>query len=170
MAPLESGFQVSYGEWSPRPELAINVVIWWPQTPGGATKYSYRDTLSTPHLKVTNRRVITYRLLDFGDMVVYDQIDGLTGEPTSGVPGLLFPAIGEGRVRQSRMAISRDGLQVSLAKVKKAFLRILTTVTIYPDGHTEKDVPTDRPDLLALEVRLKQSLKMDYLPRELSHR
>ncbi len=27
-----------------------------------------------------------------------------------------------------------------------------------------------RPDLLALEVRLKQSLKMDYLPRELSHR
>ncbi len=106
----------------PHPEIAIGVVIWWSRTTGGAGRYSYQDTLSTPHLRVTNGRVITYRLLDFGNIVVYDQIEGLSGQPTSGLLGLLFSAIGEGRVTQSRMAISRDGLQVSRAKVKKAFL------------------------------------------------
>ena len=114
--------------------------------------------------------MITYRLLDFGNMVVYDQLEGLTGQPTSGLLGILFSAIGEGRVTQSRMAISRDGLQVSRAKVKKAFLGLATTVTVYPDGHTEKDVPTDRPDLLALDLRLKQALEMDYLPNGSSQR
>ena len=147
----------------PRPELAVNVVIWWPKVPGGPTRYSYEDTLSTPHLKVTNRGVIAYRLLDFGDKVVYDQIKGFTGRPTSGVLGVLFRIIGEGRVVQSQMAISRDGLQVARAKAKKALLGVTTTVTVYPNGHTEKDVPADRPDLLALEARLKEPLKIDYV-------
>ena len=151
-------------EEGPRPELAANVAIWWPETPGGPTRYSYHDTLSTPHLKVTNQRVITYRLLDFGDMIVYDQIEGLTGRPTSGLLGLLFRTIGEGRAVQSRMAISRDGLQVSRAQAKKAFLGRTTTVTIYPDGRSEKDVPADRPELQALEARLRQPLKVDYVP------
>ena len=153
--------KVKKGPW---PELAVNVMIWWPKTKGGPTKYSYQDTLSTPHLKVTNKRMITYRLLDFGDMVVYDKIKGLTGRPTSGVLGFLFRIIGEGRVVESRMAISQDGLQVTRAKAKKMFMRVTTIVTVCPDGHTEKDVPTNRPDLMALEARLKQPLKIDYAP------
>ncbi len=146
----------------PRPDLAVNVAIWWPKKKGGTNRYSYVDTLSTPHLNVTNGRVITYRLLDFGDMIVYDRVEGLTGRPTSGILGFVFRIIGEGRVVQSRMAISDDGLQVSRAKAKKAFIGVTTTVTVYPDGRTAKDVPTDRLDLLALEARLKQPLKIDY--------
>ena len=65
--------------------------------------------------------MIAYRLLDFGDMIAYDRVQGLTGRPTSGILGLLFRNIGEGRVVASRMAISHDGLQVSRAKAKKAF-------------------------------------------------
>ena len=151
-------------EKGPRPELAVNVVIRWPNGPGTPSRYSYRDTLSVPRLKVTNWRVISYRLLDFGDMVVYDEIEGLTGRPTTGLLGLLFQAIGEGRVVQSRMAISRDGLQVSRAKSKKAFLGVTAIATVFPDGRTQKDVPADRPDLLALERQLRQPLDIDYVP------
>ena len=154
----------------PRPELAANVTIWWNGESGGPTQYSYRDTLSTPHLKVTNHRVITYRLLDFGDMIAYDRVQGLTGRPTSGILGLLFRIIGEGHVVASRMAISHDGLQVSRAEAKKAFMGVTATVTVYPDGRTEKDVPADRPDLLAIEERLKQPIEINYVPLKRSGR
>ena len=113
---------------------------------------------------MTNRSVITYRLLEFGDIVVYDAIEGVSGKPTTGVLGLLFRLIGEGRVVRSRMAIADDGLQVSRADTRKGFLRRTTTVTVYPEGHTEEGVPEGRPDLTALEERLKVPLEIDYVP------
>jgi hypothetical protein len=42
-----------------------------------------------------------------------------------------------------------------------------TTVTVYADGRTEKDLPANRPDLVALEARLKQALEVEYLPMRL---
>ncbi len=39
-----------------------------------------------------------------------------------------------------------------------------STVTVYPDGRTEKDVPADRPDLAELEERLKATLEVEYAP------
>lgn len=150
----------------PRPRLAANVRIWWPEARGGPTSYSYEDTLSTPRLKVTNKRVIAYRLLDFGDMIVFGEIEGLFGRPTSGVLGLLFQLIGEARIEENRMTISWDGLQISRARGQKAFIEKTLTVTVYPDGRTEKDLPPNRPDLLALEARLKQPLKVSYQPMD----
>lgn len=148
------------------PILAVNVIVFWPKTAQCPGKYSFHDTLSTPHLKVTNRRVITYRLLDFGDMIVYDDIHGITGRPTSGVLGVLFRIIGEGRVVQSRIAISSDGLQITHAHAKKGIFSVKSTVTVYPNGRTEKNVPTDRKDLRALAAQLKQSLKIKYISWE----
>ena len=107
--------------------------------------------------------MITYRLLDFGDWAVYDEIEGITGRPMSGVLALLFQVIGEGHITHSRMAISEDGIQVSRATAEKAFMEVTTTVTVYPDGTMEKDVPADRSDLLELERRLKQPLEIDYV-------
>ena len=147
---------------APTPELAVNVRIWWKDQPGKPDRYSYRDTLSTPKLKVTNQRVMTYRLVDFGDWVIYDEIKGLTGRPTSGILGFLFRIIGEGRVLQTRMAISKDGLQINRATAKKGFIKRIDTVTVYPDGKMEKDVPPDRPDLLEIANRIKQLLEIDY--------
>ncbi len=100
------------------PELALNVMLWWEPTSDAPDRYSYLDSLSTPTLSVTNKSVITYRLLDMGDMVVYDQIEGLAGRPTSGALGLLFRIMGEGSVVWSRTAIAPDGVQVTRARVK----------------------------------------------------
>jgi hypothetical protein len=149
---------------APLPETALNVRIGWPESRDRPASYSYADTLSTPHLKVTNRRLITYRLLAFGDMVAFGEIEGLHGRPTSGVLGLLFKVIGEGRVEENRMAIAADGLQIARARARKAFFEVATTVTVYPDGRTEKDVPPGRPDLLELEARLKRPLAVAFQP------
>ena len=148
----------------PVPDLAVNVRIWWKKKNNGSKAYSYHDTLSTPHLKVTNHRVITYRLLDYKEWIVFDKIEGLTGRPTTGLLGFLFQIIGEGRVVESRFAVSSDGMQINRARAEKAFFSVHTTVTVKPDGHTSKDVPPDRPDLLDLEMTLKKNLEIDYLP------
>jgi hypothetical protein len=146
----------------PGPEAALNVVIWWSRRPDGRGSYSYEDLLATPHLRVTNERVITYRLVDFRGMTLYDEIDGLKGRPLSGLLSVLFRLIGEGQVVQNRMIISEDGLQISRARAEKAFMDVTSTVTVYPDGRTEKDVPEGRPDLVAIEARLKQPLELRY--------
>lgn len=150
------------GAEGPRPDLGLNVRIEWPEARGGPTEYSYEDTLSTPQLKVTNKRVMSYRLLDFGHMVVFGEIEGLMGRPTTGVLGVLFKVIGEGQVAENRMAVSPDGIQVARARCRKAFFEVNTTVTVYPDGRTDKDTPPGRPDLAALEARLKQPLRLRY--------
>ena len=107
--------------------------------------------------------MITYRLLDFGDWIVYDEIEGITARPESGVLALLLQVIGEGRITHSRMAIAKDGIQVSWTTAEKAFMEVTTTVTIYPDGTIEMDVPDGRPDLLELERRLKQPMEIEYV-------
>ena len=148
---------------APTPELAANVRTWWKDQPGKPDRYSYLDTLATPNLRVTNRRVMSYRLLDFGNWAVYDEFDGVTARPTSGVLGLLFRFIGEGSVVQTRMAVSKDGLQVLRSTAKKGFIKKTTTVTVYPDGKMEKDVPPNRPDLLEIATRISQPLEIEYV-------
>jgi hypothetical protein len=148
----------------PTPSFAMSVSIGWPETPGAPKSYSYEDALSSPRLKATNKSLITYRLLDYGGMIVFDDIEGLYGRPTSGLLGFLFSVIGEGHVEQNRMTISQDGLQISRARAARAFFHVETTVTVYADGRTEKDLPANRPDLVALETRLKQPLEVEYLP------
>ncbi len=147
----------------PVPELAVNVRIRWADGPGRPDRYSYIDTLSTPTIRLTNRRVITYRLLDFGDWIVYDEIAGITARPESGVLALLFRFIGEGRMTHSRIAIAKDGIHVSRTRAEKAFMKVMTTVTIYPNGILEKGVPEGRPDLLELERLLEQPMVIEYV-------
>jgi len=146
----------------PAPVLAVNVCIWWPARPGAADSYSYEDGLSTPRLKVTNERVISYRLLEFADLTLFGDVQGLRGRPTSGILGLLFRLIGEGRIVENRMALSADGLQVARARARKALFEVVSTVTVYPDGRTEKDLPAGRPDLAALDAVLKRPLAVGY--------
>jgi len=155
---------IKKAERGPSPQLAVNVKVSWPDTAELPAKYSFEDTLSTPNLNVTNHRVITYRLLDFGDMIVYDEIQGLTGRPTSGILGLLFRVIGEGEVVHSRITISADGLQITRAQARKGPIVITETVTVQPDGKTEKGLPAGRRDLPALEKKLKRPLRIRYVP------
>lgn len=147
----------------PAPQLALNVRIWWDERKDKADDYSYRDTLSTPTLKITIRRLISYRLLDLGDWFVCDKIRGLSGRPTSGLLGFIFRIIGDGRVVHSRMAVSADGLQIVRGTSKKGFMGMTTTATIYPDGEMIKDLPDGRSDLKELKERIKQSLEVEYV-------
>ena len=146
----------------PAPLLALGVTISWPAAPGAPTEYSYEDTQSTPHLKVTENRVITYHLLDYGDMIVLDRVEGLTGRPTSGALGLLFSVLGEGRIVEYRMVIMPDGLQVSRGRVRKAFFEVATTVTVRPDGRAEKGVPPG-PEFRDVERRLSAPIEIRYV-------
>ena len=148
----------------PRPAFAANVTVWWPERRGSPDSYSYEDLLSTPHLEVTNQRRIAYRLLEVDGMVVYGEVQGLLGRPTSGILGALFQVIGKGHVKESRMLISRDGLQVSRAVARKWSFGVTQTVTVHPDGRMEKDIPRDRPDLKALAARLEAPLGIRYRP------
>jgi hypothetical protein len=146
----------------PTPRLALDVTISWPAAPGAPSEYSYEDTQSTPHLKVTDKRVITYHLLDFGDMIVLDRMEGLTGRPTTGALGLLFAVIGEGRIVEYRMVVAPDGTQVSRGRARKAFFEVATTLTVRPDGRTEKGVPPE-PGFKAIEQRLSAPLEIRYV-------
>jgi len=146
----------------PAPRLALGITISWPDAPGAPSEYSYEDTQGTPHLKVTNKRVITYHLLDYGDMIAVDGMEGLTGRPTTGALGVLFSVIGEGRIVEYRMVVTPDGLQVSRGRARKAFFDVATTLTVRPDGRTEKGVP-DEPRFLDIEARLSAPLEIRYV-------
>ncbi len=78
---------------------------------------------------------------------------------------MLFQLIGEGSVVESRIAVAADGLQITRARARKMF-EVATTVTVHPDGRTEKDVPAGRPDLVAIDARLKQPLRLRHPPME----
>ena len=146
------------------PTFAINVRTAWPDRPDGMDKFSVLDTLSVPKLRVTNRQEISYRMLDFGDMVMNDEIRGTSGRPLSGVLGALFSLIGEGSLVYYRSVLVDDGVQVVRVKAKKMLFSKTATITIYPDGRAENDVPPDRPDLAATEELLKQDREIEYHP------
>jgi len=148
------------------PDMALNVRFWWPAVPGAAKSFSSLDTLSVPKLRVTNMRVITYRLLDFGDMIVCDRVHGLRGRPVSGLLGIMFRLIGDVAVVSSRMAISNVNLQIVRVHSRKHRMGLRTTGTVHPDGRAEKGIPKGRPDLAAAEARLKRRLTIEYEPLE----
>jgi hypothetical protein len=144
--------------------LALNVCVGPLQQASVPPRYSYDDDSSTPRLRVTVEREYRYRLLDLGDQVVLDDIEGLHGRPTSGLLGLLFTLIGEGRAVRSRMAFASDGTQVMVGQANKAFIARTATVTVHPDGTADHGVPGGRPDLAALEARLREPLGVEYVP------
>lgn len=145
----------------PAPLAALNVRLWWS---GGPWKYSYEDTLSTPHLRVSFRRVSTHRLLEFPDMIFYDEIEGLSVRPTSGALGALFLLLGDARVRESRIGVADDGLQIIRGRFTSGVLGKTVTGTVQPDGRAEKGMPAGRPDLARLEDLLRREIHIEYLP------
>lgn len=147
----------------PAPLIASNVRLEWSDRPDGLRKFSFVDSLSDPKLQATNHQVMTFRFLVFSDMMVLDDIEGISGRPLSGLLGTLFKLIGEGDAKFSRFSISTDGLQVVRAKAKK-LISTTVTATINPDGRARNGVPDGRRDLLEIEARLKQPLEFEYYP------
>jgi len=148
----------------PQPRSVANIRISWERAPGKPDQYSYDDNLSSPHLRVTQKQLITYRLVDYVDRLWYAEITGLHGRPTSGALGVLFDLIGEARVQESRSAFLSDGVQVVRGRATKWGIDRTETMTVWPNGHADQGVPAGRPDLAALEARLREPLAIRFRP------
>jgi hypothetical protein len=147
----------------PTPLIAANVRLAWPDRPDKVRKFSFEDTLSVPRLKATNHQVMTFRFLVFSDMIVLDDIEGISGRPLNGVLGAIFKVIGEGNAVYARYSVSTDGRQVMRTKATKVISKTVTA-TINADGTGQSGVPEGRTDMLAMEARLEQPLDLEYYP------
>ena len=148
----------------PQPRTVANVWIYWPKEPGRPDAYSYDDLRSQPTLRVTQERVISYRLVDYEDRLWYADVRGLRGRPTSGTLGALFALIGEASVVESRSATAADGTLVSRSRARKWGFDKTKTVTIFRSGRALDGIPPNRPDLEALAERLDEPLEIRFLP------
>jgi len=148
-------------EAGPEPRRALAVRVEWPDTGDVPDRYTYEDTLSDPHLRLRHEREITYRLLDYDSLVVYDAMEGISGRPTSGALGALFAVLGMTGFLESRYAVADDGTQLTYTRVKKLFT-FDAVATVSPEGRAERGVPDDRPDLEALRPRVEADLEVRY--------
>lgn len=146
-----------------RPELALAVRVSWPDTGGAPDSYTYEDTASDPSIRLRHERVVRYRLLDFDSVTVYDEMEGVSGRPTSGLLGSLFDVMGMVDFRESRYAVAPDGAQVAMVRAEK-LLPLTAVATVTPDGRAGRGIPPDRDDLVPLRRRLQRPLGLEYVP------
>lgn len=132
---------------------ALNVKAGWPPGPAAPATYRFLDTSSDPHVETLREQVGTWRLLDYGDVIVQDEIQGVSGRATSGLLGAVFTVLGQARVLQSRFAMAADGLLVVRTAVRSG-ITVTQSATVTPDGQVRPGLLPNRPDLEALEDRL----------------
>jgi hypothetical protein len=147
----------------PQPTMTLSVTASWPAMRGMPESFSYVDTYSDPNLKVTNQRMVTYKLIDFGDFTLYDRINGVSGRPISGALGFIFRVLGDSQVVQSRAAITTtDQLQIVKAHARWHFIDRNPLVTIQVDGKAREGIDRTRQDLRDIEKRLNQEIRIRY--------
>jgi hypothetical protein len=155
-------------EKGPAPVLALNVKGGWPKTPHAPSSYSYEDKSSKPYVEVTHQQIVSYRILNFGDIIVCDEILGITGRVTSGALGAIFSVLGKAQVLHSRYLVAPDGMMLSRAGAKKLFT-VTRTVAIYPDGQLLPELPDGRPDLEKLDETLSNfNYEIKFVPMDVS--
>jgi hypothetical protein len=148
----------------PTPRTALDVMIFWPDSGGATHEFSYKDTLSVPKVDVFNHRVIRFKMLEYDDMLLFDEVSGISVRPV-GFLSAVFAVIGKPDLKQTRLAISPDYWQVVRGRVKILLgISKTGTATIEPGGRGHEGVPADRPDLAALKERMKRSLELHYGP------
>lgn len=146
----------------PMPILSLDVTIFWADSAGAPSQFSYKDTLSVPRMEVYNDRVIRFKLLEYDSMLVFDQITGISVKPRGFLSGL-FSMLDKPDLKQNRLAVSADQWQVMRGQVKAIFgISKTGTAAIEPDGRGHEGIPTDRADLRLLEERLRLPLKVRY--------
>lgn len=137
--------------------LAVRVG-WTPETaPGQAESYTYEDTRSDPDVRIRQQHDIHYLLIDFGDMVAYEHMQGVAGRPTSGGFGALFALLGMADIESVRYAVAGDASQINRTRVHKLF-DFTTHAVIRPDGTAERGIPADRPQYQRLAQRLDRDI------------
>lgn len=149
-------------EEGPVPIMSLAITLFLPDTGDAPSEFSYKDTLSVPRVDVYNKRIVRSKLLDYGDMLVFDQVTGISVRPM-GFLSAVFAVLGKPDLKQTRLAVSADEWQVLRARVKVfAGMSKTGTATIEPGGRGHEGVPRERPDLRKLAQRIKQPLKLHY--------
>jgi hypothetical protein len=146
----------------PAPLRALDVTIFWPDSAGAPSQFSYKDTLSVPKMDVYDDRVIRFKLLEYADMWVFDRVTGISVRPL-GFLSAVFAVVGKPDLKQTRLATSADQWSVVRGQVKVLLGITKTgTATIEPGGRGHEGIPADRADLRALAERMKRSVKVRY--------
>jgi len=86
----------------------------------------------------------------------------VSGRPTSGFFKFLFPMLGDGRVLQSRSAITADGLQIVRTHARLLWFDANPIVTIQSNGRAEETLDRTRTDIRNIETTLKQEIRIRY--------
>jgi hypothetical protein len=146
----------------PKPLEALDVTISWPDTGAAPSSFTYRDTLSVPRIEVHDNRVVRFRLVQYPDMLLFDEIDGISVKPL-GFLSAVFALVGKPDLKQTRLAVSADQWQVIRGRVKVLpGISKTGTAAIEPSGRGHEDVPSSRPDLDSLERRISAPVKLRY--------
>jgi hypothetical protein len=146
----------------PTPLLALDVTISWPDSGDAPSSFTYKDTLSVPRVEVHDNRVIRFKLIEYPDMLLFDEIDGISVKPL-GFLSAIFALVGKPDLKQNRLMVSADQWQVMRGRVK-VFPGISKTATaaIEPDGGGHENVPGGRADLRALAQQIERPVKLRY--------
>jgi hypothetical protein len=149
-------------EEGPTPVLALDVTIAWPDSGDAPSSFTYKDTLRAPHVEVHNSRVIRFKLVEYPDMVLYDDISGISVKPL-GFLSAVFTLVGNPDLKQNLVAVSPDQWQVMRGRVKVLpGISKIARAVIEPDGLGHEKIPEGRRDLEALKERLEQPVKLKY--------
>jgi hypothetical protein len=146
----------------PTPLLALDVTISWPDSSGAPSSFTYKDTLSVPRVEVHDNRVVRFKLIEYPDMLLFDEIDGISVKPL-GFLSAIFALVGKPDLKQNRLMVSDDQWQLMRGRVK-VFPGISKTATavIEPDGRGHENVPGGRADLQALAQQIERPVKLRY--------
>jgi hypothetical protein len=146
----------------PVPSMALDVTLFWPDTGDAPSEFSYRDTLSHPRVTVYHQRVVRFKLLQYKDLLLFDQIQGISVRPL-GFMSAVFAVLGKPDLRQIRVAVSRDQWQVMRGTVN-VFAGITRTGTgaIEPGGRGHENIPRHRADLRKMAEQIKRPLELRY--------
>ena len=162
------GQVLDLGTTADRPQRALNVKAGWPTVPGAPTSYSYEDHSTDPAIETRREQVTSWRILDYGQAVVYDDVRGVGGRAISGLLGVIFNLLGHAQAKQTRFAVAADGTQISRTTAHKV-LTLTQTITIRPDGSVLTGLPDNRPDLAKLErMLINLSVRVTYQPMDRS--
>jgi len=145
-----------------KPRVALNVLVYWLNTPGSPEYYTFEDTLFQPNLLIRNNRHVTYRLLDFEDMIVYDEINGFYGRPTTGVLAWLLRFLGDAKIVQSRLIETEGHHLVAKTKAVKGLIKSNPVVTVLTDGKMQKGLNPEIKDQSQIAANLEQPIEIIY--------
>ncbi len=148
----------------PAPTRSVDVTIFLPDSVSTPAEFSYKDTLSVPPVTMFNKRVIRFKLLEYEDMLVFDQVTGISIRPT-GFFAAVFAVLGKPELKQTRLAVGAGEWQVMRVQVS-VFPGISKTGTasIEPGGRAHEGIPRGQADLGALAKRMRQPVKLRYGP------